>query len=57
MDREPDGVNMRVGSLVRHKDHDGIGVVIWVGEYKLTFIMTDGHKWNTYPFLVEVLCE
>ena len=18
--------------------------------------MTDGHKWNTYPFLVEVLC-
>ena len=48
---------MRVGSLVRHKDHDGIGVVIWVDEYKLTFIMTDGHKWNTYPFLVEVLCE
>ena len=48
---------MRVGSLVRHKQYGDIGVITHIDKWKLTFIMTDGHKWNTYPFLVEVLCE
>ena len=48
---------MRVGSLVRHKDEGDIGVVVWVGEWKIMLVRTDGHRWNTYPFLVEVICE
>jgi hypothetical protein len=48
---------MRVGSLVRHKDDGDIGVVVWIGAWKIIFVKPDGRKWNTYPFQVEVLCE
>jgi len=48
---------MRVGSLVRHKDDGDIGVVVWIGEWKIIFVKPDGRKWNTYPFQVEVICE
>ena len=48
---------MKVGSLVRHEDYGDIGVVTHIGEWKLTFILTDGSKWVTYHNRVEILCK
>ncbi len=55
--RQCTGGYMQVGSLVRHK-HDGdIGIVTWIGENRLTFIVADGRPWRTYRHRVEVICE
>ncbi len=48
---------MQIGSLVRHKDYGDIGVITYIGEWKLTFTQPDGRVWCTYHNRVEVLCE
>jgi hypothetical protein len=47
---------MRIGSLVRHKQSDVIGIITAIWETRIVFI-AHGKPWRTYKGAVEVLCR